>query len=51
MIQSYHGRRRHHDASSGRATEAILGDPPFLINLVLWGLAVVGIGYWWAGAR
>jgi 4-hydroxybenzoate polyprenyltransferase len=27
-------------------TEAILGDPPFLINLVLWGLAVVAIVYW-----
>ena len=26
-------------------TEAILGDPPFLINLVLWGLAVVWIVY------
>jgi 4-hydroxybenzoate polyprenyltransferase len=27
-------------------TEAILGDPPFLINLGLWGLAVVWILYW-----
>jgi len=27
-------------------TEAILGDPPFLINMVLWGLAVVAIVYW-----
>jgi 4-hydroxybenzoate polyprenyltransferase len=26
-------------------TEAILGDPPFLINLALWGLAVVWIVY------
>ena len=26
-------------------TEAILGDPPFLINLVLWGGAVVWIVY------
>jgi len=26
-------------------TEAILGDPPFLINMVLWGLAVVWIVY------
>jgi 4-hydroxybenzoate polyprenyltransferase len=27
-------------------TEAILGDPPFLINMVLWGLAVVLIVYY-----
>lgn len=27
-------------------TEAILRDPPFLINMVLWGLAVVWIVYW-----
>lgn len=27
-------------------TEAILRDPPFLINIVLWGLAVVWIVYW-----
>jgi 4-hydroxybenzoate polyprenyltransferase len=27
-------------------TEAILGDPPFLINMVLWGLAVVLIIYY-----
>ena len=27
-------------------TEAILGDPPFLINMVLWGLAVVLILYY-----
>jgi 4-hydroxybenzoate polyprenyltransferase len=26
-------------------TEAILGDPPFLINIVLWGMAVVWIVY------
>jgi 4-hydroxybenzoate polyprenyltransferase len=26
-------------------TEAILKDPPFLINMVLWGLAVLGIVY------
>jgi 4-hydroxybenzoate polyprenyltransferase len=26
-------------------TEAILGDPPFLINMVLWGVAVVWIVY------
>ena len=29
-------------------TEAILGDPPFLINMVLWGLAVVVIVYYHA---
>src|SRR5436305_12334669 len=29
-------------------TEAILGDPPFLINIVLWGLAVVVIVYYHA---
>src|SRR6185295_2341249 len=27
-------------------TEAILRDPPFLINMALWGLAVVWIVYW-----
>jgi len=27
-------------------TEAILRDPPFLINMVLWGLAVIWIVYW-----
>ena len=26
-------------------TEAILRDPPFLINMVLWGLAVIWIVY------
>ena len=33
-------------ASPRNPTEAILGDPPFLVNVVLWGLLVVGLIYW-----
>jgi len=32
-------------AGEKNPTEAILGDPPFLINMVLWGVAVVWIIY------
>ena len=36
----------YQQAGERNPTEAILGDPPFLINMVLWGLAVVLIIYY-----
>jgi 4-hydroxybenzoate polyprenyltransferase len=36
----------YQQAGERNPTEAILGDPPFLINMVLWGLAVVLIVYY-----
>ena len=40
----------HQRPGERNPTEAILSDPPFLINLLVWGLAVVWVVYRGAGA-